>query len=368
MRNTILLLLIALLEVACSGFKTSSGLLSSVSESSVEEVGSTLPPPNTANPPSAPTPTPLPTATPVAPLRPVATPNPLNTNCREADLKAAFQTSYWPVFQSKCVGCHGAGVTGRAFASANLVEAFSSFKLASGGGFKDAQARANAVNSAHGSPATNGSFNQTFIDQAHAKFTQGVAAACTTLVNPTPTATPGPTPASAVSGTTLGVMNQNTVLAAFTRMTGLAPSPSTSKNIYTEHSNLKNYHASRRFILPPTSSVSNVSSSTYMMTLVIAAEHCNDLINAEAALPAASRKFFNEANFSASSLDSITNGQVDLITSRIAKRFWRREITASEISVFQQLLTESKTAGSSVKQAMLDICLVASSSHSATAR
>lgn len=138
---------------------------------------------------------------------------------------------------------------------------------------------------------------------------------------------------------TIGVTNYSSVLDNMTSMTNVAPSANT-RNLFNQQ--IANFSE--------TKSVLNINAPMLMGYVTIGAEVCNDLINAEQALPAASRRFFTGANlnFAANTNNNnaatINNAVIDDWVRRFARQFWQRNETPAELELLRAGVAEMRVA------------------------
>ena len=296
-------------------------------------------------------------------------------DCSDVRLVAAFSQSYWAFTKKNCAACHGAGVTGRAFASETLAEAFASFRDPSKGAFKDARIRANAVNPLHGAPTSNGPFQSASIEEAAKKWTSLASEICASKAptsgsgngTPVPVVDAEP-PMTKESGSSIGIVNQLNIFSTYRALTGIEPSAETKKKIYDDPRIFIGIRASRRFLLPPSAKPSGYNSATLLIGLVATTEHCNDLVSAEERLAPGARKFFGAVDFARTSLDSLSSSQEDQVAGALAKGFWRREPSGEEHSAIKDAFADFRSQGMGTKQAMILVCSMALSSLSANVR
>ena len=295
------------------------------------------------------------------------------TDCGDTRLVAAFSQTYWAFTKKNCVACHGAGVSGRAFASDVLAEAYSSFRNPARGSFKDDRLRANAVNPLHGAPTSNGAFQSAAIEDAAKRWSELAAEICASKPqagggNPMEPVSGGIPNAPKETGSAIGIVNQLNVFATYKALTGVEPSAETKKRVYDDPRIFIGIRASRRYLLPPSPKPSGYNSASLLVGLVATAEHCRDLVSAEERLAPGARKFFSSIDFARAGLDAVSSGQEDQVAGALAKGFWRRAPSGEEHAAIKDAFADFRSQGVGTKQAMILVCTMALSSLSANVR
>ena len=129
---------------------------------------------------------------------------------------------------------------------------------------------------------------------------------------------------SIVSGTkTVAVTNYNTVLDAMTSMTNVQPS-ATTRNLFND----------RLGSFSEFGNANSVNAPMLFAYVTVGAEVCDDLIDAEAALPATSRRFFVNINLGGgNTFPTMTDENINDMIKRMARQFWQREETPEELTL-----------------------------------
>jgi hypothetical protein len=314
-------------------------------------------------------------------------------DCGDARLMAGFSQTFWQFTKSKCVACHGPGVSGRAFASSNLSEAYDAFRSPSTGGFKETRLIANALNPLHGSPTSNGEMNRATVEQAANDWAKLAAEICASKPTPTPSPTPAPTPAPGstpnvnatptpaptptatpvpstgdIARTSVSIINQFNMLTTYQALVGTHVSDNTKNKIYNNPRYMVGIRGSRRYLMPASSKPAGYTSGTLMVSLIAATEHCRDMVDKEKNLSSSQRRFFVNYDFSKSDLGSLTSSQVSDAGKALAKGFWFRDPVSEESAAFQGLATELKTQSVNPSQAAILLCTMALTSISSNVR
>ena len=122
-----------------------------------------------------------------------------------------------------------------------------------------------------------------------------------------------------IDGTsTAAILASNHVVPSLQTLTGV---PASAQTI--------SVFAAKRDIFAYEGDYNSVNAPMMMSFALVSAEMCNDLVRAEKALPAASRKFFSDINYGAGP-NAVNGTQVGAIIDRMGMSFWGRSPSVEE--------------------------------------
>lgn len=164
---------------------------------------------------------------------------------------------------------------------------------------------------------------------------------------------------SIVSGTkTVATTSYDVVLDAMTSMTNVPPSTTTA-SLFQD----------RLGSFSENGSANSVNAPMLFAYVAVGAEVCDDLIDVEAALPSANRRFYTNIDFVNRNLASMTDENINLMVQKMARQFWQRQETPEELSLINSsvkeiLANKPATTAGLTRQGVLAACtaMIASTS------
>ena len=138
--------------------------------------------------------------------------------------------------------------------------------------------------------------------------------------------------------------------------------------IKSPSSNTMNRYSQWRLLFSDTGDSSSVNAPMWLGILNLSGEICNDLLNQERALPSATRRIFNQIDFTKGP-SSLTDAAISDVIRRLARSAWARNETPDEAMAIKQALTVfSGTAQADTTKAMLLTCSAMMASLETNAR
>lgn len=138
---------------------------------------------------------------------------------------------------------------------------------------------------------------------------------------------------------TVGITNFTSVLDAMTSMTNVPPSNAT-RDVFN----------SKLASFAETKSALQINAPMLMAYIAVGAEVCNDLINAEQALPPEQRRFLTGANLNftanqnSNNANNINDAVIEDWVRRFARQFWQRNETPAELAMIKAGIAEMRAA------------------------